>query len=692
MALRILWYSTIPCCGVGYGVATKNLVSRMIADGYYVEIATKHDLPSQLSINGITCFKGTQHDFVNMVQQQEGFDYIISMMDDWVVPPSFTFNSWVNCLFIDTHKIHHKLVTACNKAKHTIAVTKFSEQQAKDSGISSLSYAPLGVDTKVFKPDPDTRQWFRKKQGWSDETFVIGIVGINYINDRKNYINLLKAFKLFHAKHPDSVLYLHTDIKGSSTGGMPLEWILDNMGFPSNGTGCVQFVNQKDYHKWNISEEHIAATYNGMDLFCLPTMGEGFGMPIIEAQACGKPVIVTDTTSGKELVKSGWLIPVKDDCLEFSSSLTWVARVRAPQILEKLELAYDAWKKGKFPQMAKKARKEALKYDWDVIYKKYWKPILQRLEDIKTGKFVQIDEFPNYDTIYSTIDGTIFAEADCEKVEHDKVCERVTFPQLPGEPPLEEKLRPTLMRMYPLFFDDKGEIYVDRTCLASTMIPPAFETKCKDVISELLSYPKIREAVKKLWEDKQLPYGESFGLLKDIPASFDSKYSKVIQGLYETTFAVTEEIFNFIKECDSILDVGCGDGWLVRGLKKRGKNNVIGTEVNPDRIDGTDVVYGDITSKLPFEDNSFDCVFSVEVLEHVSNPLDAIKELWRVTKKKAVIALTATDTPMFDGDRTHLVKWHSTRWTRELNKYFIIHQKNPYKPDYLLIKRETIEE
>ena len=33
MALRIIWYSTVPACGVGYGVATKNIVPRIIADG-----------------------------------------------------------------------------------------------------------------------------------------------------------------------------------------------------------------------------------------------------------------------------------------------------------------------------------------------------------------------------------------------------------------------------------------------------------------------------------------------------------------------------------------------------------------------------------------------------------------------------------------------------------------------------------
>ena len=43
-----------------------------------------------------------------------------------------------------------------------------------------------------------------------------------------------------------------------------------------------------------LSAEHLAMLYNCADVFLSATMSEGFGIPIIEAQACGLPVIVTD--------------------------------------------------------------------------------------------------------------------------------------------------------------------------------------------------------------------------------------------------------------------------------------------------------------------------------------------------------------------------------------------------------------
>ena len=52
------------------------------------------------------------------------------------------------------------------------------------------------------------------------------------------------------------------------------------------------------------SEEEMAHLYNCMDVFVLPTAGEGFGIPTLEAMSCGVPICVTNYTTGWELVKS----------------------------------------------------------------------------------------------------------------------------------------------------------------------------------------------------------------------------------------------------------------------------------------------------------------------------------------------------------------------------------------------------
>ena len=46
----------------------------------------------------------------------------------------------------------------------------------------------------------------------------------------------------------------------------------------------------------------MANLYNCMDVFVLPTAGEGFGIPTVEAMACGVPICVTNYTTGYELI------------------------------------------------------------------------------------------------------------------------------------------------------------------------------------------------------------------------------------------------------------------------------------------------------------------------------------------------------------------------------------------------------
>ena len=58
--------------------------------------------------------------------------------------------------------------------------------------------------------------------------------------------------------------------------------------------------------------EYMAALYNAADVLLASSMTEGFGIPIIEAQACGTPVIVTDFASMPELMRWGTAVGPAD--------------------------------------------------------------------------------------------------------------------------------------------------------------------------------------------------------------------------------------------------------------------------------------------------------------------------------------------------------------------------------------------
>jgi glycosyltransferase involved in cell wall biosynthesis/ubiquinone/menaquinone biosynthesis C-methylase UbiE len=670
--LKIIWFSTVPYSSVGYGNATREILRRFRKDGNQVILATKHALGGSIEVDGVTCFDGGSKDLINIVQKEEGYDYIVTMCDDWVFPSDFSFNKWVNCCFLDTHKMHPKLLASAKRAMHTIAMTKFTESELK-KGERECFYAPLGVTTSTFKPNEEYRKEFRAARNWTDDTFVIGGLGLNYNSDRKNFIGLLRAFKLFHDRHPDSILYLHTDVLGNLLPGVPLKWVMHEMEFKDDGTGPIQYVSQKPYHLWNLSEEAVIRTFNSFDVFCFPTMGEGFGMPIIEAQSCGVPAIVTDTTSCKELLKGGWLIDCEERDLEFSSLGTWIMRAAADKILDKLELAYEAWKSGKIKEIGAQARKGVLEYDWDLIYKEHWKPIFDYLDLEKQGKVFKIETYPKYKELYDGF-GSPYELASCEDFEHDKVCQSTVMPRLPNEP--EDDSRPLLIRSYPIFPNSSGELYVHTKCAVHSYLAPKFIKQCKNIWREVLSYPTVRKELNKLWEERVKDNPEYIKLSDTAPV-FDENYSNTMQNFIKTNFKITPAAEEFIRDCNSFVDIGCGEGELLNDLKEIKQEAIIkGTEINKVWIDGERIVYGDILD-LPFTDGEFDCVCSIDVLEHITEPRKALAELFRVAKKKVMICVTPVDNPCFDQDITHIVEWPFIQWQREINEFGNIIAYNP---------------
>jgi len=665
-----MYFSTSPHIGVGYGVTTRELVKRMQADGHEVRVATKHSIGGQLIVDGIECMDGTEPEVINEVLSRDNYDYILSINDSWAfsaynAAKAFTKSKWAMAMFLDTEWIHYHMINIAKESSFQLAVTKHGEKELKRVGFYPY-YTPLGVDTNVFKPDPELRAQFRKKKGWTDDKFVIGFVGINYPTDRKNTINLIKAFQKFYKEFPDSELYLHTDTIGSASNGSSLQWILGSCGFEPNGMGPVKIVDQVDYHLWNISRDELVGLYNAFDTFCFPTHGEGFGLPIVEAQSCGCPVITTDTTSGKELLKGGLLIPVVEDDYVFSSLRTWVARVPATRIYDRMKIMYKIWKAGKLGKYQKKAREGMLEYDWNNVYDTYWRPFLKDLENKLDLSKIQTEQCPDWGYLHRQMIGRIMfaGKFNCDYKGCKDIC-AWEFPRLHREPFNERSI---LSRSYPIFPNKDGDLVVDIKCRFSGWLPPRFIDEIRILWEELWTYPRIRDEVKYLWDLGYFSKG-NFKLLSDIKQEFDDSYSEVMQTCYETQFHITDEILNTFKNenCLTVLDAGCGQGVRIKTLNETGFK-AIGTEVNKKWIDDKLIFYGDINN-LPYSDNSFDVVMTVDVLEHVKDPLPALKELFRVTKKYAIIEVTSSSDGSIMEDATHCTRWSPPAWEREISEF-----------------------
>ena len=172
-----------------------------------------------------------------------------------------------------------------------IAMAKFGQKQAKKVyGLNSL-YIPHGVDTKNFFP---MKSLDEIKQRWQlMDNFVVGTVARN--QGRKMLDRTLKAFKLFCVDKPETRLLLHTDPDDGAQ-ALSLKHLVDRYQLNNR----VIFTGTSFYNPFTYKQ--MNEIYNLMDIFLLSTSGEGFGVPIIEAMACGVPQVVTDYTTTQELV------------------------------------------------------------------------------------------------------------------------------------------------------------------------------------------------------------------------------------------------------------------------------------------------------------------------------------------------------------------------------------------------------
>lgn len=165
----------------------------------------------------------------------------------------------------------------------------FSAFAHQTIGRTDVRVVPHGVDLSVFAP----RDRDAAKRAVGVEGFVVGTVAAN--QQRKNLPALLCAFARFaKGKHDRVQLYLHTTIDGPC-------WDLASIARRLGIDDLVRATVNHDPLR-GLSDAELATVYNSFDAFVLSTMAEGFGLPILEAQACGIPTLATDCTACSEIL------------------------------------------------------------------------------------------------------------------------------------------------------------------------------------------------------------------------------------------------------------------------------------------------------------------------------------------------------------------------------------------------------
>ncbi len=155
---------------------------------------------------------------------------------------------------------------------------------------------PYGVDIEKFTPQ--VKSLHRLDIGCSDSDFIIGQV--SRLNEQKGHVYLIEA--------ADRILQQIPNAKFVWVGDGPLRATLE---------AHIQSKGLQDRFVLLGFRQDVADLLPLFDVFTLPSLYEGLPNVVLEAMACGVPVIATPVDGTKEAVvdgETGFLIPVKNSC------------------------------------------------------------------------------------------------------------------------------------------------------------------------------------------------------------------------------------------------------------------------------------------------------------------------------------------------------------------------------------------
>ena len=377
-------YSNSPETQSGYGRQMEQLVKRATKAGARVGVACNYGQEGDIrkkkypegtvtlypkSYSGYSTDMFPVH-FEHFKMKSTAPNMLMTLYDTWVLHDNkklddYQIHSWTP---IDHSTIPQAVAAWIRKDNvNPIAMSPDGQTQMNSLGLDT-PYIPHTIETSVYKPgqkiDGVTGKEFLKADG----RFVFGMVAANKANaglvHRKAYAENILAFAQHIKKHPDSLLYIHAETSGQMQGFDILRLLQMNKIPPEN----VVFPDGIRL-RYGFSDTEMAALYEGMDCLLAPSYGEGFQVPLIEAQAVGTKVIASNYTAPKDLLS--------EDCLKVEGQAFWdekqLAYYQIPyigQIVEQMDKMVEN------RERSEKSIEFAKQFDADLIFQTKWLPYL----------------------------------------------------------------------------------------------------------------------------------------------------------------------------------------------------------------------------------------------------------------------------------------------------------------------------
>ena len=185
------------------------------------------------------------------------------------------------------------------RADRIIAVSEHTRRDALRSyplDPEKIEVIPEGVEPR-FRPDIEREVVadVRRRLGLP-ERFVLSV---GTIEPRKNHATLVEAYASIRDRHPDVGLVI--------AGGRG--WLYERFFERVRGLG----LDGQVVFAGHVPDEDMPALFNAAEVFAFPSEFEGFGLPPLEAMACGIPVVCSDAASLPEVVgDAGMLVSPRD--------------------------------------------------------------------------------------------------------------------------------------------------------------------------------------------------------------------------------------------------------------------------------------------------------------------------------------------------------------------------------------------
>lgn len=183
---------------------------------------------------------------------------------------------------LETDRLPPSWVEQANQMDEVWTPSAWGAEVFRASGVARPIYVvPLGVDAARFQPAPP-RTLLR------DRTIFLSVFEWG---ERKAPELLLRAYAAAFGPRDDVLLIVRAN---NFDGDVDVARQIAALGLPRNGPPIALLLNQ------HLPAGELGSLYRSADCFVLPSRGEGWGMPILEAMACGLPAIATDWSGQTE--------------------------------------------------------------------------------------------------------------------------------------------------------------------------------------------------------------------------------------------------------------------------------------------------------------------------------------------------------------------------------------------------------